>query len=56
MAECMRHLQYEPCQADPYLWYKAMTRPEDGYQYYAYILLYVDGILAVHHDVVGAIK
>ena len=52
----MRQLQYEPCQADPDIWYKAMTRPENGYLYYAYMLLYVDDILAVHHDDVGAIK
>ena len=52
----MIQLQYEPCQADPDIWYKAMTRPEDEYQYYAYILFYADGILSIHNDGVGAIK
>jgi hypothetical protein len=29
---------------------KAETHPDDGVLYWAYILLYVDGILCVHHD------
>ena len=27
-----------------------MTCEEDGYEYYAYVLLYVDDVLAIHHD------
>jgi hypothetical protein len=38
ISDCMRHLQYEPCKADPDLWMKPMTRPEDDFQYYAYVL------------------
>ena len=38
----MRHLGYTPCKADPDLWFKPMTRPDDEFQYYVYILLYVD--------------
>jgi hypothetical protein len=29
---------------------KAETRPEDGVMYWAYIFIYVDDILCVHHD------
>jgi hypothetical protein len=29
---------------------KAETRPDDGVLYWAYILIYVDDILCVHHD------
>jgi hypothetical protein len=29
---------------------KAETRPDDGVSYLAYILIYVDDILCVHHD------
>jgi hypothetical protein len=29
---------------------KAETRPDDGVSYWAYILIYVDDILCVHHD------
>jgi hypothetical protein len=46
----MRHLQYEPCKADPDLWMKPMTHPEDDFQHYAYVLIYVDDILAIGHD------
>lgn len=31
------------------MWYKAETRP-DGFKYYAYVLLYVDDALSIHHD------
>ena len=46
----MRTLRYLPCKADPDLWYKSMVRPEDNFKYYAYMLLYVDDCLAIHHD------
>jgi hypothetical protein len=32
------------------LWMKAETLPDDGVSYWAYILIYVDDILCVHHD------
>jgi hypothetical protein len=41
---------YTSCKADPDLWLKAVTRPEDNVHYYAYILCYVDDILCIHHD------
>jgi hypothetical protein len=50
IAECMKHLGWHPCRADRELWTKAETRPADGVLYWAYILIYVDGILCVHHD------
>jgi hypothetical protein len=49
----MHHLQYEPCKVDPDLWMKPMTRPDDGFRYYAYVLIYVDDILAISHDALG---
>ena len=33
-----------------------MTQLSDEFQYYAYLLLYVDDILAIHHDGESAIK
>jgi hypothetical protein len=50
LAECMKHLGWHPCRADRDLWMKAETRPDDGVLYWAYILIYVDDILCVHHD------
>jgi hypothetical protein len=50
LAECMKHLGWHPCCADRDLWMKAETRPDDSILYWAYILIYVDDILCVHHD------
>jgi hypothetical protein len=46
----MKHLGWHPCRADRDLWMKSETRPDDGVLYWAYILIYVDDILCVHHD------
>lgn len=56
LADCMRHLWWVSCIADQDLWMKAETRPDDGYKYYAYCLLYVDNILVVHHDGIRALN
>jgi hypothetical protein len=36
--------------ANPDLWFKTETRPDDKFRYYAHISCYVDDILCVHHD------
>lgn len=46
----MRHLGWQLCKADQDVWLKPKVRGSDGYQYFAYCLLYVDDILIVHHD------
>lgn len=56
LADCMRHLGYKSCLADQDLWLKEAVRPEDGFKYYAYVLLYVDDIMMIHHDATAAIK
>ena len=51
LAECMRTLGYRSCLADQDVWYKGHdTRPEDGFRYYSYILLYVNDVLCINHD------
>jgi hypothetical protein len=50
LTSCMDHLGWNPCLANQYLWMKEKTRPDDGVKYWAYILIYVDGILCVHHN------
>ncbi len=52
----MRQMGYTSCRADPDLWLKAVTRPEDNVRYYAYILCYVDDILCIHHDPMSIMK
>jgi len=49
LADCMRHMGYTPCLADPDLWMKAEVR-EDGFKYYAYVLCYVDDVLSISHN------
>ena len=56
LADCMRHLGWTSCIADPDVWLKPETRPIDGHKYYAYCLLYVDDILVVHHDAITSLN
>ena len=49
LADCMTHLGFKPCLADPDLWMLALVRLSDGHEYYAYVLIYVDDVLVVHH-------
>ena len=55
LASFMRQMNYTSCKADPDLWYKAETRPNDDTRYYAYILVYVDDILCIHHDAMSVL-
>ena len=56
IADCMRMMGYKPCLADSDIWMKPMVRPDDGFEYYAYILLWVDDCLAIHHDATSALQ
>ena len=47
LGECMRHMGYAPCLADPDLWMKPAVRESDGHSYYEYVLLYVDDVMAI---------
>ncbi len=50
LASLICQMGYTSCKADPDLWLKAVTRPNDNVHYYAYILCYVDDILCIHND------
>jgi hypothetical protein len=50
LAECMCYLGWVHFMADRNVWVKAGMQPGDGVAYYAYVLIYVYGILCVHHD------
>ena len=41
LRDCMEHLGYESCLADPDLWMKICEKP-NGDRYWHYVLLYVD--------------
>ena len=50
LASLMRQMGYTSCKADPDLWLKKETSPDNKLKYYSYILCYVDDILCIHHD------
>ena len=50
LANCMESFGYQSCKSDPDLWHKLEIIPEDGAQYYSYLLCYVDNILCICHN------
>jgi hypothetical protein len=56
ISNCMRHLGYDPCAADPDVWMRPRTREEDSFEYYSYVLVYVDDILITSHEAVNDLK
>ena len=50
LADCMQHLGFLPYPVDLDLWTKPIVRPEDEFDYYAYLLIYVDFVMLIHHD------
>ena len=49
LRDCMEHLGYESCKADPDVWMRSATRA-DGQEYFEYILLYVDDCLCISEN------
>ena len=45
-SDCMHYMRYKYCIADPYLWLKPEVRTSDGFEYYYYILFYVEKFCA----------
>ena len=48
LRDCMDHLGFTACQAEPDVWMRAATNP-DGEEYFEYVLLYVDNCLVISH-------
>ena len=48
LAETLYSLDYHPSYADPDVWMRPAVKP-DGYQYWEYVLCYVDDILCISH-------
>ena len=47
----MHHLVFLQFPTDLDIWMKPMVRPDYGFSYYAYVLIYVDDVMVIHHDV-----
>ena len=50
LAQSLRDLGFTPCLADPDIWMKRAVKP-DGFKYWEYLLVFVDDLLLVSHDV-----
>ena len=49
LAEKLHDIGFIPTRADPDVWRRPAVKP-DGFEYYEYILCYVDDLLAISHD------
>ena len=56
LADSRHHLGFLTCPADLYLWMKPMVRPDDGINYYACVLIYVDDVILIRHDAESLLK
>ena len=50
LEDYMCNIGYKSCMADPDIWLKPEVIPSDRFEYYSYILCYVEDILCIHHD------
>ena len=53
--DCMDHLGFTSCRADPNVWKRAATKP-GGEEYFEYVLLYVDDCLVISHKPEAILK
>ena len=49
LAQTLMDLGYKSTKADPDVWIRPQTKP-NGFEYYEMILVYVDDILHISHD------
>ena len=55
LAEKLHNIGFIPTRADPDVWCQPAVKP-DGFEYYEYILCYVDDLLAISHDAEKVLK
>ena len=55
LAGKMHGIGFIPTHADPDVWHRWAVKP-DGFEYYGYILCYVDDLLAISHDTEKVLK
>ena len=55
LAETLYDIGFVPTQADPDVWRRPAVK-EDGFEYYEYMLCYVDDILAISHKAKDVLK
>ena len=55
LADKLDKIVFNSSTADPYVWIRTETK-EDGEQYYEFVLVYVDNIIAISQDTVSEIR
>ena len=55
LAEKLHDIGFIPSRADPDVWCRSAVKP-DGFEYYEYIIYYVDDLLAIRHDAQNVLK
>ena len=55
LANCMQYIGFTSCLANPDLWMMA-TEKEDGTQYMAYVVLYINDVMVVHHNALSVME
>ena len=54
LRDCMEHLGYQSCLADPDLWMKVSVKPNND-RYWHYVLLYVNNMLSIGVEPQGTV-
>ena len=50
LADCMHHLELLWCPEYLDVWMETMVRPDEGFNYHAYVIICVDNLMCIHHD------
>ena len=56
LVDCMHQLVLILCPDDVYLWVKPVIRPDDGFNYYANVVIYVDDVMVIHHNAESVLR
>ena len=54
LAERLYQMEYVPSQADHDVWMRPAVKP-DGFEYYEYVIVYVDDVMSISHNPMSAI-
>ena len=55
LADCMQHMGFVPCLDNSDLWMLANEKT-DNTKYWAYVLLYVDDVMVIHHNALSILE
>ena len=50
LSECINHFGFLLCPSDLDLLMKHMEKTDDGFDYYAYVIIYLNYVIVIHHD------